>query len=92
MAAAGGATHWSEPLALDGLGAAAVVTLPAPLQGLAGRVDAPHAAVILTVTARQVCQSAWVFPCLLAVCHLWLVVAPLFPSSGLCTAIYLLTA
>ena len=54
MAAAGGATHWSEPLALDGLGAAAVVTLPAPLQGLAGRVDAPHAAVILSVTARQV--------------------------------------
>lgn len=54
VAAGGGATHWSEPLPLDGLGAAAVVTLPAPLQGLAGLANAPHAAVILTVTARQV--------------------------------------
>ena len=53
-AAPRGHSHWSEPLGLDGLGGAAVVTLPAPLQGLAAATQAPQAAVVLSVTARPV--------------------------------------
>jgi len=49
-----GATYWSEPLQLDALGAAAVVTVPAPLQGLAAGAQAPNAAIVVSVTARQV--------------------------------------
>jgi hypothetical protein len=49
-----GSSYWSEPLQLDALGAAAVVTVPAPLQGLASGTTAPNAAVVVSVTARQV--------------------------------------
>lgn len=49
-----GSSYWSEPLQLDGLGAAAVVTVPAPLQGPAAGAAAPNAVVVVSVTARQV--------------------------------------
>ena len=42
---------------LDGLGAAAVVTVPAPLQGLAAGAQAPDAGIVVSVTARQVRQT-----------------------------------
>lgn len=59
-----GGSHWSEALALDGLGAASVVTVAAPLQGLTPAAEAPHASLLLSVTARQVPHSYCLPACL----------------------------
>ena len=53
MKAAPGHTFWSNPVRLDALGGAAVVSVPSPMQG-ASAVAGARAAYMFAVTATQV--------------------------------------
>lgn len=54
MRAPYGRTYWSEPVQLDSLGGAAVVSVPCPLAGPSSVMPDPRSAYMLSVTANQV--------------------------------------
>lgn len=57
MRAPFGRTYWSDPVQLDSLGGAAVVSVPCPLAGPSSMMPDPRSAYMLSVTANQVCPS-----------------------------------
>jgi hypothetical protein len=57
MKAASGQTFWSNPVRLDALGGAAVVSVPSPLQGATATTTGARAGYIFAVTATQVPSS-----------------------------------
>lgn len=52
-----GRTYWSDPVQLDSLGGAAVVSVPLPTAGPASVITDDRSAYMLSVTANQV--SRW---------------------------------